>query len=79
MYIGKMQISVIKKRREWTLLNKHVGPFADSMKKYKMTASFFGICGIIAVPSLISTGQAPVLSVALGKNICTCIYFVIEC
>lgn len=44
-----------------------------------MTASFFGICGIIAVPSLISTGQAPVLSVALGKNICTCIYFVIEC
>jgi hypothetical protein len=48
------------------------------MKKYKMTASFFGICGIVAVPSLISTGQAPVLSVALGKNICTWIYF-IEC
>ncbi|CAO3694430.1 unnamed protein product [Rhizopus microsporus] len=31
-----------------------------------MTASFFGICGIIAVPSLISTGQAPILSVALA-------------
>ncbi|RCH96004.1 hypothetical protein CU097_001424 [Rhizopus azygosporus] len=44
----------------------YIGPFADSMKKYKMTASFFGICGIIAVPSLISTGQAPVLSVALA-------------
>ncbi|ORE18444.1 hypothetical protein BCV71DRAFT_179496 [Rhizopus microsporus] len=43
----------------------YIGPFADSVKKYKMTASFFGICGIIAVPSLISTGQAPILSVAL--------------
>ncbi|EIE81460.1 hypothetical protein RO3G_06165 [Rhizopus delemar RA 99-880] len=43
----------------------YIGPFAETMKRYKMTASFFGICGIIAVPGLISTGQAPMLSVAL--------------
>ncbi|KAG1055167.1 hypothetical protein G6F46_006637 [Rhizopus delemar] len=44
----------------------YIGPFAETMKRYKMTASFFGICGIIAVPGLISTGQAPMLSVALA-------------
>jgi hypothetical protein len=37
------------------------------MRRYKMTASFFGICGIFAVPALLSTGQAPALSVALGN------------
>lgn len=34
-----------------------------------MTASLFGMCGICAVPALLSTGQAPALSVALGKSI----------
>lgn len=34
-----------------------------------MTTSFFGLCGIFAVPALLSTGQAPAMSVALGKII----------
>jgi hypothetical protein len=33
-----------------------------------MTASFFGLCGIFAVPALLSTGQAPAMSVALGNK-----------
>lgn len=37
------------------------------MRRYKMTASFFGLCGIFAVPALLSSGQAPVMSVALGR------------
>ncbi|KAI9366490.1 hypothetical protein BD770DRAFT_311661 [Pilaira anomala] len=43
----------------------YIGPFAETMRRYKMTASFFGLCGIFAVPALLSTGQAPVMSVAL--------------
>ncbi|GAA5795335.1 hypothetical protein EDC94DRAFT_604673 [Helicostylum pulchrum] len=44
----------------------YIGPFAETMRRYKMTASFFGICGIFAVPALLSTGQAPIMSVALA-------------
>ncbi|KAI9279129.1 hypothetical protein BY458DRAFT_503209 [Sporodiniella umbellata] len=47
------------------------------MKRYKMTASFFGVCGLIAVPGLASTGQAPLLSVALGMHSLFC--FVLTC
>ncbi|CAO3688357.1 unnamed protein product [Rhizopus stolonifer] len=36
------------------------------MKRYKMTASFFGVCGMIIVPGLVSTGQVPLLSVTLA-------------
>ncbi|KAI7853125.1 hypothetical protein BDC45DRAFT_511390 [Circinella umbellata] len=49
-------------------LNKtlvYIGPFADSVQKYKMVATLFGACGLCAVPGLLSTGQAPVLAVAL--------------
>lgn len=49
----------------WSYTN--VGPFSETIKRYKMTASLFGMCGICAVPALLSTGQAPALSVALGK------------
>ncbi|CAO3627385.1 unnamed protein product [Mucor fragilis] len=44
----------------------YIGPFAETMRRYKMTASFFGLCGIFAVPALLSTGQAPAMSVALA-------------
>ncbi|KAI8343644.1 hypothetical protein BC941DRAFT_509062 [Chlamydoabsidia padenii] len=44
----------------------YIGPFSETIKRYKMTASLFGICGICAVPALLSTGQAPALSVALA-------------
>lgn len=44
-----------------------LGPFAETMRRYKMTASFFGLCGIFAVPALLSSGQAPAMSVALGN------------
>ncbi|CAO3622537.1 unnamed protein product [Mucor hiemalis] len=44
----------------------YIGPFAETMRRYKVTASFFGLCGIFAVPALMSTGQAPPLSVALA-------------
>ncbi|KAI7901854.1 uncharacterized protein BX663DRAFT_531603 [Cokeromyces recurvatus] len=43
----------------------YIGPFAETMKRYKMTASFFGLCGIISVPALLSSGQVPVLSAAI--------------
>lgn len=45
----------------------NVGPFSETMRRYKMTASFFGLCGILAVPALLSSGQAPAMSVALGN------------
>lgn len=61
-------ILVYKQHFMFSFSNVCLGPFAETMKRYKMTASFFGICGIIAVPGLISTGQAPILSVALGKE-----------
>ncbi|KAI9323431.1 hypothetical protein BX666DRAFT_1886787 [Dichotomocladium elegans] len=47
-------------------LNKtlvYIGPFAETMQRYKMVASLFGACGLCAVPALLSTGQAPALSV----------------
>ncbi|KAI9478764.1 MAG: hypothetical protein EXX96DRAFT_572193 [Benjaminiella poitrasii] len=44
----------------------YIGPFAETMKRYKMTASVFGLCGIVAVPALLSSGQVPVLSAALA-------------
>ncbi|KAI9251394.1 hypothetical protein BDA99DRAFT_541383 [Phascolomyces articulosus] len=50
-------------------LNKtlvYIGPFADSVQRYKMVASLFGVCGLCAVPGLLSTGQAPALSVILA-------------
>lgn len=47
----------------------YIGPFSETMKRYKMTASFFGVCGMIIVPGLVSTGQVPLLSVALGNLI----------
>ncbi|KAI8637757.1 hypothetical protein BD408DRAFT_353176 [Parasitella parasitica] len=40
----------------------YIGPFAETMRRYKMTASLFGVCGLIAVPALLSTGQAPAMS-----------------
>ncbi|KAI8096937.1 uncharacterized protein BX664DRAFT_257241 [Halteromyces radiatus] len=43
----------------------YIGPFSETIRRYKMTASLFSICGICAVPALLSTGQAPVISVAL--------------
>ncbi|KAI9496021.1 hypothetical protein BDB00DRAFT_811421 [Zychaea mexicana] len=50
-------------------LNKtlvYIGPFADSVQRYKMVASLFGVCGLCAVPGLLSTGQAPALSVIMA-------------
>ncbi|KAI8990235.1 hypothetical protein BDB01DRAFT_841985 [Pilobolus umbonatus] len=43
----------------------YIGPFAETVRRYKMTASLFGVCGILAAPVLLSTGQVPILSVAL--------------
>ncbi|KAI8147745.1 hypothetical protein BJV82DRAFT_507352 [Fennellomyces sp. T-0311] len=46
-------------------LNKtlvYIGPFAETIQRYKMVASLFGVCGLCAVPGLLSTGQAPALS-----------------
>ncbi|KAI8087646.1 uncharacterized protein B0P05DRAFT_531758 [Gilbertella persicaria] len=42
----------------------YIGPFSETMKRYKMTASFFGLCGIVLVPALINS--APPLSVLLA-------------
>ncbi|OBZ87252.1 hypothetical protein A0J61_04701 [Choanephora cucurbitarum] len=40
------------------------GPFSETMKRYKMTASFFGLCGMMLVPALINS--APPLSIVLA-------------
>ncbi|KAI8393365.1 uncharacterized protein BYT42DRAFT_488249 [Radiomyces spectabilis] len=55
----------------------YIGPFAETIRRYKMTASLFGICGLCAVPALMSTGQAPPLSVIKDKwlGIETCNFF----
>ncbi|KAI7881832.1 hypothetical protein K492DRAFT_161126 [Lichtheimia hyalospora FSU 10163] len=44
----------------------YIGPFADTMQRYKMVASLFGACGLCAVPALLSTGQPSILSVILA-------------
>lgn len=44
----------------------YLGPFSETIRRYKMTASLFGACGICAVPALLSTGEAPAVSVILG-------------
>ncbi|KAG0184605.1 hypothetical protein DFQ28_010842 [Apophysomyces sp. BC1034] len=44
----------------------YIGPFAETIRRYKMTASLFGICGLCSVPALLSTGQAPAISVVLA-------------
>ncbi|ORX43863.1 hypothetical protein DM01DRAFT_262485 [Hesseltinella vesiculosa] len=47
------------------LINKtlvYIGPFSETIRRYKMTATLFGVCGACAVPALLSTGQAPALS-----------------
>lgn len=48
--------------------NTPLGPFAETMQRYKMVASLFGACGLCAVPALLSTGQPNILSVILGKQ-----------
>ncbi|KAI8068339.1 hypothetical protein BC940DRAFT_238078 [Gongronella butleri] len=40
----------------------YIGPFSETIRRYKMTATLFGVCGLAAVPALLSTGQAPALS-----------------
>ncbi|KAI8987607.1 hypothetical protein BDF20DRAFT_851140 [Mycotypha africana] len=44
----------------------YIGPLSETLKRYKLTASFFGICGCIAVPALLFSGHAPPLSIALA-------------
>lgn len=43
------------------------GPFSDTIRKYKITASLFTLCGMCAVPALLATGQAPVTASILGR------------
>jgi hypothetical protein len=80
VYIGKKLLNIYKDVFIESRLSQ--GPFTETMKRYKMTASFFGLCGIFAVPALLSTGQAPALSVALGKkregsdDLCVVLFFV---
>ncbi|KAI9015845.1 hypothetical protein CLU79DRAFT_707306 [Phycomyces nitens] len=45
----------------------YIGPFTETIRRYKTTASLFGICGICAVPALLSTGEAPIMSVIKDK------------
>jgi hypothetical protein len=66
VYLGKSTLFIVSDDSINLFIFK--GPFAETMRRYKMTASFFGLCGIFAVPALLSTGQAPVMSVALGKK-----------
>lgn len=42
------------------------GPFAETIRKYKITASLFTLCGLCAVPALLATGQAPVAASVMG-------------
>ncbi|CAO3592602.1 unnamed protein product [Absidia cylindrospora] len=60
---------ITKDNNESNVINKtlvYIGPFSETIRRYKTTASLFGICGICAVPALLSTGEAPVISVALA-------------
>ncbi|KAF7727143.1 hypothetical protein EC973_008004 [Apophysomyces ossiformis] len=62
------QNKYIAKPLEANAMNRtlvYIGPFAETIRRYKMTASLFGICGLCSVPALLSTGQAPILSVVL--------------
>ncbi|OAD79241.1 hypothetical protein PHYBLDRAFT_179036 [Phycomyces blakesleeanus NRRL 1555(-)] len=55
----------------------YIGPFTETIRRYKTTASLFGVCGICAVPALLSTGEAPIMSVVLaGVSAITPIGFV---
>ncbi|KAL0095287.1 hypothetical protein J3Q64DRAFT_1631603 [Phycomyces blakesleeanus] len=45
----------------------YIGPFTETIRRYKTTASLFGVCGICAVPALLSTGEAPIMSVIKDK------------
>ncbi|ORZ00447.1 hypothetical protein BCR43DRAFT_485232 [Syncephalastrum racemosum] len=44
----------------------YIGPFGDTLQRYKMVASLFGVCGLCAVPALLSTGQAPTMSIVFA-------------
>ncbi|KAM3579401.1 hypothetical protein VKS41_008259 [Umbelopsis sp. WA50703] len=52
------KISTTSRPEDKTLV--YLGPFAETIRKYKITASLFTLCGLCAVPALLTTGQAPV-------------------
>ncbi|RUS25140.1 hypothetical protein BC938DRAFT_472577 [Jimgerdemannia flammicorona] len=36
----------------------YIGPSTNTIRNYKMTASMFGICGLVTIPALLWMGQA---------------------
>ncbi|KAI8579548.1 hypothetical protein K450DRAFT_241498 [Umbelopsis ramanniana AG] len=63
-FTSNSKIASTSKPEDKTLV--YLGPFAETIRKYKITASLFTICGMCAVPALLSTGQAPVAASVLA-------------
>ncbi|KAH8555695.1 hypothetical protein BGW37DRAFT_516610 [Umbelopsis sp. PMI_123] len=74
-FTSNSKIAPASRPEEKTLV--YLGPFADTIRKYKITASLFSICGICAVPALLATGQAPIAaSVMAGISAVTPTVFI---
>ncbi|RUP43202.1 hypothetical protein BC936DRAFT_137485 [Jimgerdemannia flammicorona] len=44
----------------------YIGPSTNTIRNYKMTASMFGICGLVTIPALLWMGQAHMLGAIIA-------------